>query len=98
MADTITIPKTMRCDLSVKDIAEVFCQMDDDAQAQFFVEAAKIMSAWPGVIARSMQAQYIGAHLRDCECSTYEARDLIESIHYAKPPGTPAISSNAESS
>ena len=61
-------------------LAEAFCELDDEAQAQFFIEAARIMSAWPDVAARVMQAHAIGRHLRDCACSTYEARALVQDI------------------
>ena len=74
----------MRLAVDVKltpvQIAEAFCDLDDESQAQFFIEAARIMSTWPEPAARVMQAHAIGRHLRDCPCSTYEARALVSDI------------------
>lgn len=72
--------------LTPAQLAEAFCEMDDDAQAQFFVECAKIMDTW-GVLARQMQSMLIGNHLRDCECSTLQARELVEMIADSMKPG-----------
>lgn len=64
---------------SMRDLAHVFCQWDDDAQAKFFVAVADIMEAWgPGKL--DGQAWYIGGHLRNCKCSTEAARELIRSL------------------
>lgn len=60
-------------------LARAFCRLDDDGQARFFVEAARIMAEWPGA-GMDMQAHYIGRHLRDCECSTPGGRDLVRLI------------------
>jgi hypothetical protein len=68
---------------SPEGLADEFCKLDDDAQAQFFVHVAKIMSAWPGTslgVASYAQASFIGRHLATCECSTEQARDLIRNI------------------
>jgi hypothetical protein len=69
-------------DVDLLLLARVFASMNDDEQAQFFVEVAKIMATWtPG--AAEMQIHYIGSHLRNCKCSTEEARELIRGIAYA---------------
>lgn len=60
-------------------LARAFCRLDDDGQAQFFVEAARIMATWAGA-GMDMQAHYIGRHLRDCECSTPGGRELVRLI------------------
>lgn len=75
-------------DCRSKAIAELFCAMTDDGQAQFFVHVAATMAKWPRVGACETQAFYIGKHLRDCECSTEGGREFIRSIIYAmdKPP------------
>lgn len=63
------------------DIAARFCELDDDHQAKVFVNIAKIMDSWPrGSFARHSQAHFIGGHLRNCPCSTDEARELILEI------------------
>lgn len=63
-------------DSAVRPLAVEFCKMDDDQQAQFFVEAARIMDAW-GAGARDRQAWFIGRHLATCACATEEARELV---------------------
>lgn len=66
--------------LSPLQLAQAFADMDDELQAQFFIEAARIMDAWDGPASRIMQSHSIGRHLRDCACSTYEARALVQDI------------------
>lgn len=73
-------------DEDVRRLAEAFSAMDDDHQAKFFVEVARIMTGWEsikGSHGMNGQAYYIGRHLATCECSTAEGRDLVEMIHYA---------------
>lgn len=52
---------------------------DDDHQAKFFVEVAKIMEAW-GSGKMERQLYSIGDHLRTCECATEEARELVKTL------------------
>lgn len=72
---------------SVEFLAEQFCELDDDAQAQFFVHVARIMATWKGETfgnsAAEVQAFFIGRHLATCECSTEVARELVRGIHRA---------------
>ncbi len=70
-----------RDEATVRTIAETFCRMDDDFQAKFFVEVAKIMSTWNSPM--SNQAYYIGRHLRECDCSTEESRSFIREIFHS---------------
>jgi len=74
-------------DSAVRPLAVEFCKMDDDQQAQFFVEAARIMDTW-GIGKRDQQAWYIGRHLATCACSTEEGRELVRMIalHVADTP------------
>lgn len=72
----------MKLSLDVKltpaQLAEAFCDLDDELQAQFFIEVARIASTWaPG---NFMQWHSVGRHLRDCPCSTLEAVDLVREI------------------
>ena len=76
--------------LTVEQLAGLFSELDDDAQAKFFVEVARIMQSWTPY-ERDMQAAYIGRHLRDCECSTESARELVAEIARAMQP-TPEAS------
>lgn len=84
---TVDVPMT------IEQLAGLFVELDDDAQAKFFVEVARLMSTWTEY-ERYMQVDYIGKHLRDCSCSTEEARDFLRSIvesmnppHAASSPG-----------
>ena len=61
------------------ELASAFCEMDDDGQAKFFVECARIAGTWTSAYA-GMQWHLVGRHLRDCECSTEEARDMVKEI------------------
>ena len=70
--------------VDVRRLAEAFCRMDDDRQAKFFVECARIMDAWPvETLGRDGQAWYIGRHLATCECATESGRNLLNTIHSA---------------
>lgn len=62
-----------------KTMAEVFTEWDDEQQAQFFIEAARIMTQW-GAGKHEMQAYYIGGHLKTCSCSTDEAREFVQAV------------------
>jgi len=69
---------------SPESLAEQFCELDDDAQAQFFVHVARIAATWPptqfAADAAGWQAGEIGKHLKTCSCSTEEARDFVRNI------------------
>lgn len=71
---------TVKVPISVLHLAEIFANMDDDKQARFFVAVAGIMEKWERSGAAESQAYYIGGHLRNCECSTEEARQFIRNI------------------
>jgi hypothetical protein len=71
--------------LTPKQLAEAFCEMNDEDQAQFFIECAAIAATWkvdpremsggPG-----MQWWSAGRHLATCDCSTHEAREMVRDI------------------
>ena len=65
--------------LSVVELATAFCELDDEQQAQFFIESARIAESWDGA-GRVMQWHSVGRHLATCVCSTYEAREMVRSI------------------
>ena len=50
----------------------------EERQAQVFIEMAALAQTWG--TSPSMQWFYIGKHLRDCACSTWEARDMVKEI------------------
>lgn len=64
--------------LSPEQLAEAFCALDDEAQATFFIEAARLAHAWlngPG-----SQWHLVGRHLQTCPCSTEAAREMVREI------------------
>ena len=63
--------------LTPAQVAEAFCDLDDERQAQFFVEVARLAQEWPKA---HYQWSLVGNHLRDCECSTEAARDMVREI------------------
>lgn len=66
-------------DLTVERLADLFCELDDDTQAKFFVRCAENAKAFK--FGNHGQWWEVGRHLRTCACSTLEARDMIEAIH-----------------
>lgn len=72
----------VRVTLTAEQVADAFSELNDDEQARVFVRLAEISETWP---AHARLAQYaaIGKHLRECECSTPGAREVIEEIHAA---------------
>lgn len=67
-------------------LAKIFCDMNDDAQCKFFVEVGRI--ADESEYAFSTQWQYLGGHLRNCECSTESARRFISNLYEAMQTST----------
>lgn len=69
-------------------LAEAFCDMDDEAQAQFFIEAARIAAGWErgSGFGAWWQWDKIGGHLRDCKCATPEAREMVNYIDAGMAP------------
>ena len=64
--------------LTPRQLAEAFCDLDDEQQADFFIEAARIAASWrDGAV---MQWWYVGRHLRTCTCSTEEAREMVREL------------------
>ena len=64
--------------LSVEQLAQAFCELDDERQAQFFVEVGKIAETWDG--STFPQWLLVGRHLKECECSTDKAREIVLDI------------------
>jgi aminoglycoside phosphotransferase (APT) family kinase protein len=80
MSDAAKLTKTLEIELSVDEIAFAFCELDDDAQAQFFVNVARIMRTWKSQAGWDWQAWKIGRHLRTCSCVTDDAREVVRAI------------------
>ena len=60
-------------------LAEVFADMSDEAQAQFFIDLAEIAATWR--LDPHPQWFLIGRHLRTCSCATEASRDVVDGIH-----------------
>lgn len=78
---TVKIVTEKKIALSIDDAAEWFSGLTDDEQSKFFVAVTEHAKAWPGTLSQGEQWYRIGGHLRNCECSTDEARDMIREIH-----------------
>lgn len=79
-ADGVTRELPAKVVLTPRLLAEVFTDMSDEAQAQFFIDVADLAKAWDGD--QGLQWRLVGAHLRDCSCATEEARDMVRAIAY----------------
>lgn len=66
--------------LTPAQLAYAFSEMSDEEQAQFFIDVALLVRAWPDPIARQLQAMEIGKHLRECSCSNDDARQFVRDI------------------
>lgn len=83
MKESLRIKTTVTTviELGIDQAAEWFCGLDDDQMAKFFVAVAEGAKRWP----RDADNQWysVGGHLRNCQCSTESAREMIRSIaHY----------------
>jgi hypothetical protein len=76
----VTKTETLTIGLDMATVAAWFCELDDEAQADFFVEVAKRAESW--AVNPDGQWMRVGSHLRTCDCSTDEARELIRNLHY----------------
>lgn len=74
----IEIVSTQTIELDLDMLAKAFANLDDDAQAQFFVKVAAIAESY--LRPQENQWWYVGRHLRECECSTEGGREVIRSI------------------
>jgi hypothetical protein len=77
MSDVVKVLKEIAFEMNAEDIARAFSDLDDDAQAQFFVHVARNFKDFPGGYTQTL---YIGHHLRDCKCSTEEAREWVKDL------------------
>lgn len=71
---------TVEIDVNPAMLAAAFCELNDDDQAQFFIEVAAIAEAWDHAFGPSWQWARVGRHLATCDCSTDAARDLVQTI------------------
>lgn len=61
--------------LDVDTAAKWFANLDDDAMCRFLVAVAREAGTFPS----DNQWYYLGGHLRSCECSNEETREMIRS-------------------
>jgi hypothetical protein len=72
---------TIEIRLSPSELAEAFCEMNDEEQADFFIKVSEYARAWPEPGAFSIQLFNIGRHLRTCSCATDDARQVVRDIY-----------------
>lgn len=72
----LTVDATLTPDI----LAQAFCEMNDEAQAQFFIEVANIAATWKSEFGPGQQWFMVGRHLRDCGCSNEAARQVVTAI------------------
>lgn len=75
-----TIKVTTEYELDVESAAKWFASLDDDAMCRFLVAVAEEAKSFRGH--PENQWYYLGGHLRNCECSTEDAREMIKSWVY----------------
>lgn len=77
---TITI--TTEVELTPEAAAVWFANLDDEGQAGFLIAVAREAAKWDAHgVKQHYQWFLVGRHLRDCECSTREARQLVQSLN-----------------
>ena len=74
------ISVTTEIDLNIETAAKWFASLDDDQMCRFLVAVAREAKSFNG--GADNQWYYLGGHLRSCECSTDDAREMIRSWAY----------------
>lgn len=74
--------------LTPAQIAEALWELDDEQQADVFIELGRLTST-EGHLA-SMQWLAVGRHLARCQCSTDAARDVVDGLHQGMHSAAPA--------
>lgn len=85
---TIKIKTEVEIELSIENAAKWFSGLSDDEQAGFFIAVAEEAKQWQGGNGSSYQWYRVGSHLKNCEYSTHEARELIRQIADGLEHGT----------
>lgn len=72
-------------ELSLDIVADWFCELSDDQQAEFFIAVAERGKKWTCdskgfCLGANHQWWLIGRHLATCKCATEEARDMVCTI------------------
>jgi len=77
--------ETLTIGLDMATVAAWFSELTDEQQADFFIEVAERTEGW--AVRPESQWLRVGGHLRNCECSTDSARELIRNLHYGLENG-----------
>jgi hypothetical protein len=75
-----TIKVTTEIELDIDTAAKWFAALNDDEMCRFLVAVARESQAYPSN--PDNQWYYLGGHLRNCECSTEDARQMVKSWAY----------------
>lgn len=75
-----TIKVTTEIELDIDTAARWFAALDDDEMCRFMVAVAREAKAYPSN--PDNQWYYLGGHLKSCECSTQDARDMVKAWAY----------------
>lgn len=85
MTRTVTVRTTIDLvDFTPQLLAMALAELTDDDIAQVIIELARIASTWAHQPDQMWHA--IGRHLRDCECSTEEAREFVRLVAAGMEP------------
>lgn len=76
---TAEIEKHETVVLNVDLAARWFSGLSDEQQADFFIAVAAEAMQWPAQ-PQGDQWWRVGRHLRDCDCATEEARELVRDL------------------
>lgn len=80
---TTEIRTTVTINLDIETAAKWFASLDDDLMCKFLVAVAEEAKNYPGL--PENQWFYLGDHLRNCECSTDAAREMVKAwAHWAE--------------
>jgi hypothetical protein len=76
-----TIRVTTEIELDVDTAAKWFASLDDDDMCRFLVAVAAEAAKYP--VDPDNQWYYLGGHLRNCECSNEQTRDMLRAwVHH----------------
>lgn len=71
---------TTDIELDIETAAKWFAGLDDDQMCRFLVAVAAEAEKYPSN--PDNQWYYLGGHLRNCECSTDAAREMVKAWAY----------------
>lgn len=75
-----TIKVTTQIELDIATAAKWFASLDDDEMCKFLVAVAEEAKSFDGN--PDNQWYFLGGHLRNCACSTPEAREMVKRWAY----------------